>query len=196
LNPTTAFSAWRVLRARSHDTPLRVGASPFGGTGTRMTSRAVVLTVAAIAAAAAGCARRSGPSTGVSAVSWRDGIADSSWLAREPVVCGEVRGRVLDAGTGRPLPNAYVTVDSIGRAASTDTLGVFRIPVTTFVPGVPGRMRPVVVRVRYLGMLDLKFDLPSHFGYVIEASLGSLAFHADHITTLRIKSPGFCVGAT
>jgi hypothetical protein len=161
-----------------------------------MYSKTLVLGLAALGAVAVGCARRSGPSTGVMSVAWRDGIADSSWLAREPVICGEVRGRVLDAGTARPLAQAYITVDSIVRGASTDRLGVFRIPVTTFAPGVPGRMRPVVVRVRYIGMHELKFDLPSNFGYVVEASLASSEFHVDHITTVRIKTPGFCSHAT
>ena len=161
-----------------------------------MYSTTVVLSVAALGAVAVGCAPRSGPSTDVASVAWRDGIADSSWLAREPVICGEVRGRVLDAATGRPLAQAYVTVDSIPHGASTDSLGVFRILVTTFAPGVPGRMRPVVVRVRYVGMHELEFDLPGDLGYVVEASLAPTALHVDHIATLRIKTPGSCARAT
>ena len=158
--------------------------------------KTLALRIAALGTVAVGCARWSGSSTGVPSVAWRDGIADSSWLAREPGIWGEVRGRVLDAGTGRPLAQAYITVDSIPRGASTDSVGVFRIPVTTFSPGVPARMRPVVVRVRYIGMHELKFDLPSNLGYVVEASLASTEFHVDHVTTLRIKTPGFCARAT
>ena len=126
----------------------------------------------------------------------RGAVADTSWLAREPVICGEVRGRVLDARTGLPLAQAYITVDSIPRAVSTDSLGVFRVPVASFAPGAPGRMRAVAVRVRYLGMLELQFSLPSNFGYVIEATLAPMQMHIGHMSTLRIKDPSLCARAT
>lgn len=160
-----------------------------------MSSKTLALTLA-IGAAMGGCTRRSGPSTAVLAVPPRESVADSSWLARERVICGEVRGRVLDARTGLPLVQAYVTIDSVSDGVSTDSLGFFRVPVTTFEPGVPGRMRPVVVRVRYLGTYELKFYLPSNFGYVVEATLAPTELHVDHISTLRIKDPGFCARAT
>jgi hypothetical protein len=122
--------------------------------------------------------------------------ADTSWLARQPVICGEVHGRVLDARTGRPLPQADVTLDSATRGVSTDTLGMFRIPVTPFTPGVPMLMRPVSVRIRYIGMLELKFFLPEGLVYVVEATLAPMELHVDHISTMRIKKPGFCERAT
>lgn len=42
-------------------------------------------------------------------------------------VAGEVAGRITDTSTGRPLPDATVTIDALGRTATTDRAGQFRI---------------------------------------------------------------------
>jgi hypothetical protein len=94
------------------------------------------------------------------------------------------------------MADAYVTVDSIARGVTTDSLGQFRIAVSLFEPGKPGRMRATLVRIRRIGFLELKFHLPTHLGYMVEAGLASQALHADHVSTLRIKTPGFCARAT
>jgi hypothetical protein len=44
--------------------------------------------------------------------------------------------------------------------------------------------------------MEVRVYLPSHFGYVVEVQLAAGGFHVDHLTTIRIKSPGFCARAT
>lgn len=121
---------------------------------------------------------------------------DTDWLTREPVACGEVRGRVLDARSGVPMAGAYVTIDSIAGGVSTDSLGRFRITVLPDAADQSVVMRSTVVRIRRIGMLELRVYLPANLGYAVEASLAPTALHADHVSTLRIKTPGFCVRAT
>jgi len=121
---------------------------------------------------------------------------DAGSLAGDSVFCGEIRGRVLDASTGAPMPGVYVSIDSFARPAMTDSLGLFRIVVTRFEPGQPGQMPETLVRIRRIGFVELKFHLEAGLGYVIEARLALQALHADHVSTLRIKTPGFCARAT
>jgi outer membrane receptor protein involved in Fe transport len=60
--------------------------------------------------------------------------------ARPP---GTVTGRVVDAGTGAPLPGALATVEGTTRSAHADSVGYFR--VTGLSPG------PHVLLVRFIG---------------------------------------------
>jgi hypothetical protein len=94
------------------------------------------------------------------------------------------------------MPEVYVSVDSLTRGATTDSLGLFRIVVTRFEPGKPGQMPATLVRIRRIGFAELEFHLAAGLGYVVEARLASQALHADHVSTLRIKTPGFCARAT
>jgi hypothetical protein len=118
--------------------------------------------------------------------------AGADWLAHQPVVCGEVRGRVVDARTGTPLADAYVTVDSASRGVSTDSLGHFRLVISPLVPNSPTLTRATTLQVRAIGTLELRVYLPPNLGYAVEASLASMERHVDHVSALRIKTPGFC----
>ena len=149
-------------------------------------------TIAVVMAFSVGCSVK--PAAHNSTVNTATAAPD--WLAQQPVVCGEVRGRVLDARTGAPLANVYVAVDSISRAVSTDSLGQFRFRIAPPDPNALSLTRAITLRIRQLGMLELRFYLPPNLGYVLEASLGMTALHVDGISTLRIKTPGFCERAT
>src|SRR5665213_2607846 len=48
--------------------------------------------------------------------------ADYLWLAREPTVCGEVRGQVLDEHGDLPMTDVYITIDSVAGALHTEKL--------------------------------------------------------------------------
>ena len=122
--------------------------------------------------------------------------ASADWLAHQPVVCGEVRGRVVDARTGTPLTDAYVTGDSASRGVSTDTLGHFRLVISPLVPNSPALTRETTLRIRRIGALELRVYLPPNLGYAVEVSLASMERHVDHVSTVRIKTPGFCERAT
>ena len=122
--------------------------------------------------------------------------AGADWLTHQPVVCGEVRGRVLDARTGTPLADAYVTVDSASRGVSTDSLGHFRLVISPLAPDSPTFTRATTLRIRRIGTLELRIYLPPNLGYAVEASLASMERHVDHVSALRIKTPGFCERAT
>ncbi len=52
---------------------------------------------------------------------------DTTWIAREPVICGEVHGRVLDQAGLQPVAQAFVSLDSSSRGIMTDSLGRFRL---------------------------------------------------------------------
>ena len=148
--------------------------------------------MAVVIAFSAGCAVK--PAAHISTVTTATAAPD--WLAQQPVICGEVRGRVLDSRTAAPLANVYVTVDSIGRGVRTDSLGQFRFKISPADPNALSLTRAITLRVRYLGMLELRFYLPAGLGYTVEASLGLTALHESSISTLRIKTPGFCERAT
>ena len=63
------------------------------------------------------------------------GAAVVALHATGPVHAGEVSGRVTDANTGRPLPNATVQIEEIGRTAVADRSGEFRfqdVPAGTY----------------------------------------------------------------
>ena len=122
--------------------------------------------------------------------------AATDWLAQQPVVCGEVRGRVLDSRNGAPMANVYVAIDSSSHAVATDTLGQFRFKISPVDSNALSLTRAITLRVRQIGMLELRFYLPPNLGYAVEASLGVQAFHIDGTSTLRIKTPGFCTRAT
>ena len=145
--------------------------------------------VAVILCFCVGCAP--GPATRKSAVSTSTGAAD--WLAQQRVVCGEVRGRVIDARTGAPLANVYVAVDtSTSRAVATDSLGRFRFIISPSDSTALSLTRATTLRVRQIGMLELRVYLPPHLGYAVEASLGSEALHVSSVSASRIKVPAFC----
>jgi hypothetical protein len=146
-------------------------------------------TIAVVIAFSAGCAvKRAAHNVPVTTA--------TDWLAQQPVVCGEVRGRVLDARTGAPLAGVYVAIDSTSRAVSTDSLGQFRFNISPVDSNALSFTRAITVRIRRIGMLELRFHLHENLGYAVEASLGPHVFHVDGISTLRIKTPGFCERAT
>jgi hypothetical protein len=120
---------------------------------------------------------------------------DTTWIAREPVICGEVRGRVLDQAGLQPVAQVVVSLDSSSRGIMTDSLGRFRLMLPhdekSLLP-----TQPTFLRIRQIGAMEISVLLPAGMGYVVEAQLPSRGFHVDHLATLRIKSPGFCVNAT
>ena len=146
-----------------------------------------------LVAMAPGCRANRGLSPDVASASFQPG---SDWLADEAAICGEVRGRVLDAETGRPLRGAYVVDDSLGGGVSTDSLGRFRLVSTKLPAGASQLMRSPRLRVRQLGRLGIGVYLPADLGYVVEIRLAQSYWHKDHITTVRIKDPGFCEPAS
>jgi hypothetical protein len=120
---------------------------------------------------------------------------DTTWIAREPVICGEVRGRVLDQAGRRPVAQAYVSLDSSSRGLMSDSLGHFRL-ILPHDESAPIPTRPAFLRIRRIGHMDVAVLLPAGLGYAVEVQLPSGGFHVDHVATLRIKSPGFCAPAT
>jgi len=122
-------------------------------------------------------------------------VADSAWIVREPVICGEVRGRVLDQAGQQPVAQAYVTLDSSSSGVMTDSLGRFRV-VLSDNKKLPQPTRPTYLRIRQVGAMEIRVFLPAGLGYAVDVQLPAGGFHIDHLATLRIKSPGFCVPAT
>jgi hypothetical protein len=120
-------------------------------------------------------------------------IADPGWLFREPVRCGEVSGRVLDARTGAPLSGAFVTFDSSRTGAMTDGLGRFHLGFLRGGSGAGESRQQPVLRIRRIGMFEMKVGLPEGRGYTIEASIAPRQMHVDNISTLRIREPSSCV---
>ena len=151
----------------------------------------VALRVIAVSAALVACAGRRGPDGREAAAS-----PDANWLDRQPVICEEVRGRVLEARTGRPLRLASGALDSATTGVATDSLGAFRIRVAPTGPGTPASAHPRTVRVRYLGMHEVRFYVPTLHGLTVEVSLATTALHVDKISTVRIKHAGFCEPAS
>jgi len=115
---------------------------------------------------------------------------DASWVAKQPVECGEVRGRVLDQGGSHPIAEAFVTLDSAASGVTTDSLGLFRIALPRDSSSI--LTRPTFLRIRRIGSMEVRVLLPSDFGYVVEVLLAAGGFHRDHLETIRVKSPGFC----
>ena len=57
-------------------------------------------------------------------------LAGAFTLALLPVataLAGEVTGRVTDSSTGRPLPNATIRIEPLGRTVTADRGGEFRV---------------------------------------------------------------------
>jgi len=123
-------------------------------------------------------------------------VADSSpradWLAAEPAVCGEISGRVLDATTGRPFKDVYVTVDSLPRGVNTDSLGRFRFAVRANILVAPSLTPLTLLRIRRIGSMDVAISLRPSLAYVIEVTLAPMYMHVDHISEVRLKDPGSC----
>lgn len=153
----------------------------------------VALILAVLCVLTQGCAsvRPAASTTPVYAYS-----GDAGWLSQQPVPCGEVHGRVLDARDGRPLTEVYVNLDSAGRGVSTDSLGRFRLVITPFVAGMPMSTRPTTLWIRRIGFMQLRVFLPPNLGYAVDVSLAPRQLHVDHVNTIRIKDPGFCDRAT
>jgi hypothetical protein len=142
----------------------------------------------------AACARSAGRS-GAGAPSGGLAATDTTGIARAPAVCGEVRGRVLDQAGRRPEAQVAVQLDSSSRGAMTDSLGRFRL-VLPHDGSAPLPTRPTLLRIRRIGATEVGVLLPAGLGYAVEVQLPSGGLHADHVATVRIKSPGFCAPAT
>ena len=122
-------------------------------------------------------------------------LTDTTWIARELVICGEVRGRVLDQAGQQPVAHAYVTLDSSSHGVMTDSLGRFRL-ILPHGENSPLPTQPTFLRLRRIGAMEIRVLLPADLGYVVEVQLPSGGLHVDHLATLRLKSPGFCAHAT
>ena len=120
---------------------------------------------------------------------------DTTWITREPVICGEVQGRVLDQARLQPVAQAFVTLDSSSRGIMTDSLGRFRL-ILPHDEKSPLSTQPAFLRIRRLGAMEIRVLLPAGMGYVVEVQLPSGGYHVDHLATIRIKSPAFCAHAT
>lgn len=118
-------------------------------------------------------------------------LRDTSWLARQPVICGEVRGRIVHALTGAPLAAALVSVDSVRGAVSTDTLGQFRIVVSARDPSSPNTI-PAMDATILGAATRLRFHLPRRSGHVFEALVAPVTMDGESIHTLRLKQASFC----
>ncbi|HYD52284.1 MAG TPA: hypothetical protein VEA99_06645 [Gemmatimonadaceae bacterium] len=141
-------------------------------------SRAVLATLLALGALAA-CAR---------AASTPGATRGDGWLASAPVVCGEVRGRVLDAVSRAPLVGAVVASDAPAARATTGVDGGFRLRT-----GAETVDRPMSLVVSHAGHSDLRLTLPPAPGHAIEATLGHRARRRVVYGELRIRDVSFCV---
>ena len=121
-----------------------------------------------------------------------DSLPRADWLAAEPAICGEISGRVLDATTGRPFKDVYVTVDSLPRGVSTDSLGQFRFVVRPNMLVTPSLTPLTLLRIRRIGSMDVAVSLRPSLAYVIEVTLAPMYMHVDHISEVRLKDPGAC----
>jgi hypothetical protein len=119
---------------------------------------------------------------------------DTTWIARESVICGEVHGRVLDQAGLQPMARVSVSLDSSSGGVMTDSLGRFRLALPHD-ENSPIPTRPTFLRVRRIGSMEIRVLLPAGMGYAVEVQLASGGFHVDHLATLRIKCPAFCVPA-
>lgn len=114
------------------------------------------------------------------------------WLARHPVTCTEIRGQVLDAATGHAVASAAVTIDSTPIRSLTDSAGYFRISFPQPLPAKAESSHRLMLRVRSLGRLEVAAVLPDSRGYYVEARLASAGFHADEVSTVRLRGPAAC----
>lgn len=90
-------------------------------------------------------------------------LALASASTRGAAQAGELRGRVVEVVSERPVADAEVRVAALGRAARTDALGRFSIPVP------PGR-HPVAVRRLGYTPVEAEVDV-SGAGLEIEVQL-------------------------
>lgn len=95
-------------------------------------------------------------------------------------------GQVLDARTGRPIPQARVEIATLGRSVSTDSLGQFRID----------RLTPdlIVLRVRGVGYLPLTRTVMLREGRVERIDL-ILAPDPVRLPTVAVEAPEVSRGA-
>lgn len=107
-------------------------------------------------------------------------------------MCGEIRGRVMDARTGAPFRDVYVSLDSAPGGITTDSLGRFRFALTPFSQTEPTLTRATTLRIRRVGSMELAVILRPGLAYVIEAVLAPQQLHIDGISAVRVKHPGFC----
>lgn len=141
-----------------------------------------------------GCALGAGhPAAGKPSVGFTG--TDTTWIAREAVICGEVQGRVLDQAGLQPVAQALVSLDSSSGGIMTDSLGRFRLMLPHDEKS-PIPTHPTFLRILRIGAMEIRVLLPAGMGYVVEVQLPSGGFHVDHLATLRIKSPAFCTHAT
>jgi hypothetical protein len=112
------------------------------------------------------------------------------WVAGEVAVCGEIRGRVVDRQTARPIKGAAVSNDGAYEGATSDTAGIFR-----FRPTGSGLR---ILRVRAIGYDRLEFvsRVDSATGTLVEIRLASASLHADGIAEIALGRASRCRAAT
>lgn len=100
-------------------------------------------------------------------------LAVAAALAAVPLcpaaLAGTVTGQVVDAATGRPVPDATVTVEGSRRATATDRSGRFRLP------DVPAGSQSI--RVRSVGFADsvTRIEVPQTGETLADVRLGAAA---------------------
>lgn len=93
-------------------------------------------------------------------------------------LAGEVAGRVTDSSTGRPLPNATVSIDALGRTVTADRTGDFRFL------DVPAGSHDVAVQ--YVG-----FDKTTRTVAVTESGTAAADFSLGTASVEAITVVGF-----
>jgi len=129
---------------------------------------------------------------------WRSSLAAviAAILAPGLAYAGVITGQVVDKDTGRPLPDAVVTVEGSGRTTTTDRSGRFRLA------DVPGGAR--TIRVRSVGYGDgiVSLELPSSGEFSADVGLSAygvseeivvVGFRVAQFTALQAKKTAVVV---
>ena len=109
----------------------------------------------------------------------------NAWLLAQELWCGEVRGRVIDMDTRRPLSRAIVTIDGTAIRPVVDEAGVFHIR------RIPDQPTPATLRVDFQRR-QATMEIPrANVAYVVE--IGLAGFHGGGgSTVVHVRHPGRC----